>query len=563
MHDELNTSTNFIKRIVENDIEKHKNQGRIATRFPPEPNGYLHIGHAKAITLDFGIADEYKGTCNLRLDDTNPVKEDKEYIDAIKKDIKWLGYDWGNREFHTSDYFEKLFDFAIQLIKKGKAFVCDLPPEKIREYRGTLTEPGKESPYRNRSIDENLDLFMRMKAGEFKDSEKSLRAKIDMTSPNLNMRDPVIYRIRHIKHHRTGEKWCIYPMYDFAHSLSDAIENITHSLCTLEFEDHRPLYNWFVENVDISSQPRQIEFARLNLTYTVMSKRKLLNLVEKKIVDDWDDPRLPTLSGIRRRGYTPESIKVFCDKIGIAKSNSIVDIELLESCIRDDLNVRARRVMVVLNPLKVIIDNYPEEKEEWLDAENNPEDPKMGKRQIPFGRELYIEKEDFMEEPPKKFFRLSPGKEVRLKHAYYITCTSVEKDEQGNITAIHCTYDPATKGGWSNDGRRVKGTLHWVSVKQAKSATVKMYDRLFTVPNPENAEKNKTFLDYINPESYSEKTAKIEPSLIDAEPGTHFQFLRLGYFTVDTKNFKKGNPVFNRTVLLRDSWAKISKKLKS
>lgn len=563
MPNELNTSTNFIKRIIEDDLANNKNQGRVATRFPPEPNGYLHIGHAKAFILDFGIADEYKGTCNLRLDDTNPVKEDQEYIDAIKKDIHWLGYDWGNREFYTSDYFDKLFDFAIQLIKKGKAYVCDLPPEKIREYRGTLTEPGRESPYRNRSIEENLDLFMRMKAGEFKDSEKSLRAKIDMASPNLNMRDPIIYRIRHIEHHRTGAKWCIYPMYDFAHSLSDAIENITHSLCTLEFEDHRPLYNWFVENVDISSQPRQIEFARLNLSYTIMSKRKLLNLVDKKIVDDWDDPRLPTLSGMRRRGYTPESIKVFCDKIGIAKSNSVVDIELLESCIRDDLNARAKRVMAVLNPLKVIIDNYPEDKEEWLDAENNPEDSTMGKRQIPFARELYIEKDDFMEEPPKKFFRLSLGKEVRLKHAYYITCTSIEKDKQGNITSIHCDYDPATKGGWSDDGRRVKGTLHWVSAKHAKSATIKMYDRLFTVPNPENAEKNKTFLDYINPESYSEKIAKIEPSLGDAEPGTYFQFLRLGYFTVDTKNFNKGNPVFNRTVSLRDSWAKIAKKLKS
>ncbi len=552
---------NFIKEIIEEDIRKGTYGGRVHTRFPPEPNGYLHIGHAKSICLNFGIAEEYGGLCNLRFDDTNPETEDIKYIEAIKEDIKWLGFDWDGREYYASDYFDKLYEYAVQLIKMGKAYVCDLSPEEIREYRGTPTKPGKESPYRNRSVEENLELFERMRRGEFKEGEKTLRAKIDMSSPNLNMRDPVMYRIKYTPHPRTGTKWCIYPTYDYAHCVSDSIEGITHSLCTLEFEDHRPLYDWFLDQLGIH-HPKQIEFARLNLSYTVMSKRMLSELVEKGIVDGWDDPRMPTIAGLRRRGYTPEAIREFCERIGVAKRNSLVDIALLEHCIREDLNKRAPRVMAVLRPLKVIIENYPEDKEEELDAINNPEDPSMGTRKVPFSREIYIEQDDFMENPPKKFYRLAPGREVRLRYAYYIKCVDVVKDENGNIKELICIYDPETRGGWAPDGRKVKATLHWVSARHCITAEVRLYDRLFIKEDPTDVEEGKTFLDYVNPKSLEILyPCYLEPSLKNAKPGDRFQFERVGYFCVDTKDTSKDRLIFNRIVTLKDTWEKIKKKI--
>ncbi len=552
---------NFIKDIIEEDLRNNTYGGRVHTRFPPEPNGYLHIGHAKSICLNFGIAEEYGGLCNLRFDDTNPETEDITYIEAIKEDIRWLGFDWDGREYYASDYFDKLYNYAVELIKMGKAYVCDLSPEEIREYRGTPTKPGKESPYRNRTVEENLELFERMKRGEFKEGEKTLRAKIDMSSPNLNMRDPVIYRIKYTPHPRTGKKWCIYPTYDFAHCLSDSIEGITHSLCTLEFEDHRPLYDWFLDQLGVH-HPKQIEFARLNLSYTVLSKRMLSELVKRGIVDGWDDPRMPTIAGLRRRGYTPEAIRDFCERIGVAKRNSLVDIALLEHCIREDLNKRAPRVMAVLRPLKVIIENYPEDKEEELDAINNPEDLSMGTRKVPFCREIYIEQDDFMEEPPKKFYRLAPGREVRLRYAYYIKCKDVIKDKDGNIKELICTYDPETRGGWAPDGRKVKATLHWVSARHCIEAEVRLYDRLFIKEDPTDVEEGKSFLDYLNPESLIVlKKCYLEPSLKNAKPGERFQFERLGYFCVDTKDTKEGRLVFNRIVTLKDTWEKIKKRL--
>ncbi len=549
----------FIRTIIEEDIKVNKNDGRIHTRFPPEPNGYLHIGHAKSICLNFGLARDYSGLCNLRFDDTNPTKEEVEYVDSIKEDIRWLGFDWGDREYYASDYFETLYDYAIQLIKAGKAYVDDLSANEIREFRGTLTEPGKESPFRNRSIEENLDLFKRMRAGEFPDGARTLRAKIDMASGNLNMRDPVMYRILRAFHHRTGDDWCIYATYDWAHGQSDSIEGITHSVCTLEFEGHRPLYNWFIEQLGIFPS-RQIEFARLNLSYTVMSKRKLLQLVEEGHVSGWDDPRMPTISGIRRRGYTPESIRDFCDRIGVAKRESIVDIALLEHCLREDLNRRAKRVMSVLHPIRLVIDNYPEDKVEMLEAVNNPEDESMGTREVPFSRILYIEREDFREEPPSKFFRLAPGREVRLKHAYYVTCADIVKDEKtGEVVEIHCTYDPETRGGWSKDGRRVKGTLHWVSAEHAIDAEVRLYDHLFTLEDSSDTAAGTDFKDYLNPNSLENLTGcKMEPCLKAVTPGDRFQFLRQGYFCVDPDSTQE-NLVFNRTVSLRDTWAKIEK----
>ncbi|MBC7358043.1 glutaminyl-tRNA synthetase [Desulfacinum infernum DSM 9756] len=554
------TPPNFIKDIIEEDLKTGKYGGRVHTRFPPEPNGYLHIGHAKSICLNFGLALEYGGLCNLRFDDTNPAKEDVEYVESIQEDVRWLGFDWGERLFYASDYFDRLYQYAVELIKKGKAYVDSLSPEEIRQYRGTLTEPGKESPYRNRSVEENLDLFERMRAGEFEEGQCVLRAKIDMASPNLNLRDPVIYRIKKATHHRTGDKWCIYPMYDFAHCLSDSIEGITHSICTLEFEDHRPLYDWFLDELEVY-HPRQIEFARLNLSYTVLSKRKLIQLVEEGLVSGWDDPRMPTISGFRRRGYTPESIRTFCERIGVAKRDSVVDIALLEHCIREDLNKRAPRVMGVLRPLKVVIVNYPEDQVEELEAVNNPEDPSMGTRKVPFCRELYIERDDFREDPPKKYFRLAPGREVRLRYGYYVQCVDVVKDPAtGEISEIHCTYDPATRGGWSPDGRKVKGTIHWVSARHAVPARVRLYDRLFTRENPNDVEEGKTFLDYINPESLVELDhCLVEPSLQGARPGSRYQFERLGYFCVDIRDSAPDRLVFNRTVSLRDSWAKIEK----
>jgi glutaminyl-tRNA synthetase len=555
---------NFIQTIITEDLKSGKNNGRVHTRFPPEPNGYLHIGHAKSICLNFGLAAANGGICNLRFDDTNPSKEEIEYVESIQDNVRWLGFDWEDRLYYASDYFDQLFEFACQLINKGQAYVCDLSAEEIREYRGTLTEPGKESPYRNRSIEENLDLFMRMKNGEFPDGARVLRAKIDMVSPNLNMRDPVLYRIQHAHHHRTGDKWCIYPMYDYAHPLSDALESITHSVCTLEFADHRPLYDWCIEQVDygkeIHGRPQQIEFARLNLTYTVMSKRKLRLLVEKGVVGGWDDPRMPTISGLRRRGYTPEAIRDFCDRIGVAKRNSTVDIALLEHCIREDLNRRASRVMAVLRPLKVVITNYPEDKVEWMTTENNIEQPEMGIREIPFAREIYIEQEDFMEDPPKKFFRLRPGGEVRLKSAYIIECQEVIKDDQGRIVELHCTYDPDSKSGGPNAGRRVKGTLHWVSAQHAIPAEVRLYDQLFLKENPDDEEEGKDFTSFLNPDSLEVlKDSLVEPSLADAAVESSYQFLRQGYFVVDPDS-SSGKLVFNRIVGLRDSWAKIQNK---
>jgi len=554
---ELPNSTNFIQGIIKGDLKTNKNDGRVHTRFPPEPNGYLHIGHAKSICLNFGLADAYQGLCNLRFDDTNPTKEEVEYVDAIMADVRWLGFDWGDRLFYASGYFEKLYAYALDLIEAGKAYVCDLNAEQMREYRGTLTEPGKNSPYRARSAEENLDLFQRMKAGEFPDGSRVLRAKIDMASPNINLRDPVLYRIQRASHHRTGDQWCIYPMYDYAHPLSDAIEGITHSICTLEFEDHRPLYDWVLDNVAVPCQPQQIEFARLNLSFTVMSKRKLRALVEEGIVNGWDDPRMPTISGLRRRGYTPEAVRDFCERIGVAKSNSFVDIAMLEHSIREDLNAKAPRVMAVLRPLKVIIDNYPEDRVEMLEAENNAEQPAMGSRQVPFTRELYIEQDDFLEDPPKKFFRLAPGREVRLKHAYIIKCERVVKDEQtGQVLELHCTYDPETRSGMSNAMRKVKGTLHWVSAAHAVKAEVRLYDHLFVKENPEEGED---FRFNLNPASQEILTdCWLEPSLAEAQPGSRFQFLRQGYFCADTDT-TDGSPVFNRIVSLKDTWAKIQK----
>ncbi len=561
MKNTIEVPTNFIKNIIIEDL-KEKRVSSVVTRFPPEPNGYLHIGHAKSIWLNFSLAQEFGGRCHLRFDDTNPVKEDETYVEAIKEDVKWLGYCWGEHLYFASDYFEKLFEFAVTLIKKKKAYVCDLSPEEIKKYRGTLTEPGIPSPYRDRSVEENLDLFYRMRNGEFEEGSKVLRAKIDMSSPNLNMRDPVIYRIIKKPHHRTKDKWCIYPTYDFAHCLSDAIEGITHSLCSQEFEDHRPLYEWFInELIDTEPKPKQIEFARLNLTYTVLSKRKLIQLVQEGYVSGWDDPRMPTLAGLRRRGYTPESIRRFCELIGVGKSESMVDIAMLEYCIREDLNKRALRKMAVLNPLKVVIVNYDEDKEEMLEAINNPEDMSQGTRLVPFCREIYIEREDFMEEPPKKFFRLAPGREVRLRYAYFIKCVDVIKDENGNIVEIHCTYDPETKGGNAPDGRKVKATLHWVSARHAIDAEVRMYDRLFVKPDPtEDEKKGIDFKEYINPDSLVVlNNCKLEPSLKDVKLGERFQFERKGYFCVD-KDSTNERPIFNLIVPLRDKWSKHAKK---
>ena len=548
---------NFIQNIINEDAKTGKHGNRVHTRFPPEPNGYLHIGHAKSICLNFGIAAENGGLCNLRFDDTNPSKEEVEYVDSIQEDVRWLGFDWGDRMYYASDYFLQLFEYALQLIRMGKAYVCDLTAQQIREHRGTLTEPGKNSPFRDRSVEENLDLFNRMKAGEFADGSKTLRAKIDMSSPNINMRDPVLYRILRATHHRTGDAWCIYPMYDYAHPLSDAIEKITHSICTLEFEDHRPLYDWCVETLDIY-RPQQIEFARLNLTRAVMSKRKLRELVEQKQVSGWDDPRMPTISGLRRRGFTPEAIRDFCERIGVAKSNSTVDYELLEHCVREDLNLRAARAMAVLRPLKIVIDNYPAGQVEELEAENNPENPEMGSRKLPFSRELYIEQDDFMENPPGKFFRLAPGREVRLKHAYIIKCEQVVKDEQsGQIVELRCSYDPETKSGGAASGRKVKGTLHWVSAAHAKPVEVRLYDHLLMEDEADGAEE--TAGSRMNPESLTVlKQAMVEPSLAEAVMGSRFQFLRHGYFCLDT-DASPGAPVFNRIVSLRDSWAKAQK----
>ena len=556
---EYTPAPNFIRNIIAEDLKVKKNDGQVITRFPPEPNGYLHIGHAKSICLNFGLAAENNGRCHLRFDDTNPSKEDVEYTESIQRDVKWLGFDWGEHLYYASDYFERLYNYAVDLIKAGKAYVCDLTPDEVRQYRGTLTEPGKESPYRNRSVEENLDLFARMRAGEFPDGSRVLRAKIDMTSPNLNMRDPVIYRILRATHHRTGDQWCIYPMYDFAHPLSDAIEGITHSICTLEFEDHRPLYDWFIEQLETPSRPQQIEFARLNLTYTVMSKRKLLQLVKEGYVAGWDDPRMPTIAGFRRRGYTPEAIRNFCERIGVAKSNSTVDIALLEHCLREDLNKRAPRVMTVLRPLKVVIDNYPAGQVEELEAVNNPEDPQAGTRKIPFSKVIYIEQDDFMEDPPKKFYRLAPGREVRLRYGYFIKCTDLVKDEKtGEVLEVHCTYDPQTRGGSAPDGRKVKATLHWVSAEKSLEAEVRLYERLFDRENPDDVEEGKTFLDYLTPNSLEVMTScRIEPGLAAAQPGDKFQFERLGYFCVDPDSTPE-KPVFNRVVSLRDTWAKIA-----
>ncbi len=558
---EQKTPSDFIRDIINDDIKNNKYGGRVHTRFPPEPNGYLHIGHAKSICLNFGIAAQYKGLCNLRFDDTNPTKEEHEYVQSIIEDVRWIGFDWEDRLFYASDYFEQMYHYAVQLIKDGKAYVDDLSSDDTREYRGTLTEPGKESPYRNRSAEENLNLFERMRAGEFENGTRVLRAKIDMASPNLNMRDPVMYRILHAEHHRTGNKWCIYPMYDWAHGLEDSIEGITHSICTLEFEDHRPLYDWFLDQLGVY-HPQQIEFARLNLTYTVMSKRKLLQLVQRGHVTGWDDPRLLTVSGLRRRGYTPNSIRNFCDRIGVAKTDSTIDIALLEHCIRDDLNKSAPRVMAVLNPLRVVIDNYPEGQTEEMDAINNPEDPGAGTRKVPFSRVLYIEQDDFREDPPSKFFRLAPGREVRLRYAYLITCVGLVKDERtGEVVELHCTYDPATRGGDTPDGRKVKGTIHWVSAAHALEAEVRLYDRLFTAEDPGNLTDGGSFESVLNPDSLQILRGYVEPSLAGAAPGSRYQFERLGYFCVDSKDSSTERLVFNRTVTLRDSWAKIEKQL--
>jgi glutaminyl-tRNA synthetase len=551
---------NFIEQIIDTDRAAGKNGGRVHTRFPPEPNGYLHIGHAKSICLNFGLAQEYAGKFNLRFDDTNPTKEEQEYVDSIIDDVRWLGGNWEDRLFYASDYFQQLYDWAVQLIKAGKAYVCDLTAEEMRVHRGTLNAPGKNSPYRDRSVAENLDLFERMEKGEFPDGARTLRAKIDMASPNINLRDPVMYRIKHASHHRSGDKWCIYPSYDYTHGQSDSIEGITHSICTLEFENHRPLYDWFCKELGIH-HPQQIEFARLNMTYTVMSKRKLLQLVQEKHVSGWDDPRMLTIRGLRRRGYTPEAMRAFCERIGVAKFDSTIDMAWLEDAIRDDLNERAPRVMAVLRPLKVVITNYLEGQVEELEAANHPQKAEMGTRMVPFSRELYIEADDFMEDAPKKFFRLAPGREVRLRYAYFITCTEVVKDKTGKTVELRCTYDPATRGGNAPDGRKVKGTIHWVSAAKAASAEVRLYDHLFKTEHPDEAPEGKTFLDNINPNSLEIVTgAKLEPSLANAKPGEHFQFERLGYFFTDPVDSKPGKPVFNRTSTLRDTWAKESAK---
>jgi len=551
--------SNFIRDMIKDDMKTGKWGGKVITRFPPEPNGYLHIGHAKAICIDFGMAREFGGQCHLRFDDTNPSKEEDEYINSIKRDVSWLGFDWGQHLYYASDYFDKMYEYAVRLVKAGKAYVDDLTAEQIREYRGTLTEPGKESPYRNRSVDENMELFEGMRDGKFAEGTRVLRAKIDMSHPNMNMRDPVMYRIMNALHHRTGDKWKIYPMYDWAHGLEDSIEGITHSLCTLEFADHRPLYDWFLDQLPDIHQPQQTEFARLNLSYTVMSKRKLLQLVKEGHVSGWDDPRMPTISGLRRRGYTPESIRNFAERIGVAKRDSMVDLALLEFCLREDLNKICKRVMAVLNPLKVVIENYPEGQVEELDAINNPEDESMGTRKVPFSKVIYIERDDFMEDPPKKFFRLSPDKEVRLRYAYFITCKEVIKDAAGNITELRCVYDPQTRGGSSPDGRSPKATIHWVSSQHAISAEVRIYESLFTEENPNNAESG-NFLDNVNPESLKIiNDCKLEPSLSNAQPGEKYQFERLAYFCVDQDSLPD-KLIFNRTVTLKDTWARIQKR---
>ncbi|WP_458412618.1 glutamine--tRNA ligase/YqeY domain fusion protein [Schinkia sp. CFF1] len=552
MEEKKHTPSNFIKNIILEDVNEGKYE-EIITRFPPEPNGYLHIGHAKSIILNFDLADEFEGKTNLRFDDTNPLKEDTEYVESIKEDVKWLGYDWDNL-FFASDYFEEMYNRALVLIEKGKAYVDDSTPEEIREMRGTLKEPGKESPYRNRTVEENLDLFKRMRAGEFKDGEKVLRAKIDMASPNINMRDPVIYRIAHATHHNTGDKWCIYPMYDFAHPLEDAIEGVTHSICTLEFEDHRPLYDWVVRECKMESQPKQIEFARLNITNTVMSKRKLKLLVDEGYADGWDDPRMPTISGLRRKGYTPEAIRAFCKEIGVAKAYSIVDEQMLEHFVREDLKLKAPRTMGVVRPLKVVITNYPEGEVEWLEAENNPENPEMGVRQIPFSREIYIEQDDFMENPPNKYFRLFPGNEVRLKHAYFIKCHDFVKDENGEVIEIHCTYDPETKSGTGFTGRKVKGTLHWVEASNAKPAEFRLYEPFILDKEENEEEEGKTFLDYVNPNSLEILQGFVEPDMMKASIHDKFQFFRHGYFNVDSKYTTADKKVFNRIVSLKSSF---------
>jgi glutaminyl-tRNA synthetase len=553
-----NTPTDFIRAMIQEDMASGKHGGRVHTRFPPEPNGYLHIGHAKSICLNFGVAEEFGGKCNLRFDDTNPTKEDVEYVDSIMEDIRWLGFSWDDRLFYASDYFEQLYEMAIQLVQDGKAYVDDLSADEIREYRGTLTQPGKNSPYRDRAIAENLDLFQRMRAGEFPEGSRVLRAKIDMTSPNISLRDPVMYRILYAHHHRTGDKWCIYPMYDWAHGQSDALEGITHSLCTLEFESNRALYDWFLDQLDLPYRPEQTEFARLQLNYTVMSKRKLLKLVQEGLVRGWDDPRMPTLSGMRRRGYTPESIREFTRRIGMSKSNSVVDIGMLEFCIREDLNQRAPRAMAVLKPLRLVLENYPEGQVEELEVANHPQEPAQGTRLVQFGRTLYIEQDDFMEEPPGKFFRLAPGREVRLNQAYYITCTGVIKDEQGNVVELRCSYDPATRGGSSPDGRKVKGTIHWVSAAHAVPAEVRLYDHLFSKPDPENVAADEDFTVNLNPDSLEILSGTmVEPGLAQAAVGDRFQFMRQGYFALDPDSSPE-RPVFNRIVSLRDTWSKIS-----
>jgi glutaminyl-tRNA synthetase len=561
---EPGTSSNFIRHIIDSDIESNKNDGRVATRFPPEPNGYLHIGHAKSICLNFGIAHDYQGTCNLRFDDTNPHKENAEYIEAIKQDVRWLGYDWGDRLYFASDYFEQLYGFAVDLVKAGKAYVCDLTAEQIREYRGTLTEPGKDSPYRERSVEENLDLLARMRDGEFEDGTRVLRARIDMASPNMNMRDPALYRIRHgVIHHQTGEAWCIYPMYDFTHPISDALEGVTHSICTLEFADHRPLYDWILENVPVPCHPQQIEFSRLNLEYTVMSKRKLTELVEKGLVEGWDDPRMPTIAGIRRRGFTPGSIRDFCSRIGISKSENTVEMGVLENCIREDLNTHAPRRMAVLHPLKVVITGYPEGKVEQLDLANHPQDETMGSRTVPFTRELYIDQNDFREEASKKFKRLVSGGEVRLRNAYVIRCDEVVKDAHSEVIELHCSYDPATLGA-NPQGRKVKGVIHWVSAEYGLHAELRLYDRLFNQPAPDSGKDGQEYTDHLNPDSLKTLTGcVVEPALAEAAAGERFQFEREGYFCMDAKLLAPGELIFNRTVTLRDSWAKIEQQQKS
>jgi glutaminyl-tRNA synthetase len=552
--------SNFVRDIIIEDLKANKHEGRVHTRFPPEPNGYLHVGHAKAIYLDFGLAREFGGLCNLRFDDTNPSKEETEYVDAIIEDVKWLGGDFGDRIYYASDYFQQLYDWAVQLIRAGKAYVDDLTPEQLREQRGTLTEPGQESPYRNRSAEENLDLFARMKAGEFPDGSRTLRAKIDMASKNLNLRDPIMYRILHAEHHRTGTEWCIYPMYDYAHGQSDSIERITHSICTLEFEDHRPLYDFFLEQLGIFA-PRQIEFDRLNVTYTMMSKRKLLKLVQERYVNGWDDPRMPTISGMRRRGYTPEALRNFCARLGVSKTPGITELSLLEYFVREDLNKSALRVMGVLYPLRVVIENYPDGLVEQMEAVNNPEDASAGTRMVPFSRVLYIEQDDFREDPPKQFYRLSPGREVRLRYGYFITCVGVLKDDDGNVIEVRCTYDPATRGGNAPDGRKVKSTIHWVSAAHALDAEVRLYETLFTKEDPNDVPEGREFTDNLNPKSLEVLAhAKVEPSLKDAAPGTRYQLERMGYFSVD-RDSTAARPVFNRTVTLKDAWAKIEKKM--